>query len=75
MGFDRDGAYAEYVAVPSANLYPLPDNVSYDQAAAVTELARAAGYRERGLTRDLAGHDRVLCFDRPEGLLSGHRDA
>ncbi|GAN46481.1 peptide chain release factor N(5)-glutamine methyltransferase [Methylobacterium radiotolerans] len=49
--------------------------IGYDQAAAVTDLARAAGYRARGLTRDLAGHDRVLSFDRPEGLFSGHRDA
>ena len=38
MGFDRDGAYAEYVAVPAANLYPLPENVSYDQASAVQVL-------------------------------------
>jgi threonine dehydrogenase-like Zn-dependent dehydrogenase len=38
MGFDRDGAYAEYAAVPSFNLYALPDNVSYDQASAVQVL-------------------------------------
>jgi L-iditol 2-dehydrogenase len=38
MGFDRDGAYAEYVAVPVINLYPLPENVSYDQASAVQVL-------------------------------------
>jgi threonine dehydrogenase-like Zn-dependent dehydrogenase len=38
MGFDRDGAYAEYVAVPAANLYLLPENVSYDQASAVQVL-------------------------------------
>jgi threonine dehydrogenase-like Zn-dependent dehydrogenase len=38
MGFDRDGAYAEYVAVPDYNLYPLPDNVTYDQAATVQVL-------------------------------------
>jgi threonine dehydrogenase-like Zn-dependent dehydrogenase len=38
MGFDRDGGYAEYVAVPAANLYRLPENVSYDQAAAVQVL-------------------------------------
>lgn len=49
--------------------------IGYDQAAAVQDLARAAGYRERGLARDLAGHDRVLSFDRPGGLFSGHRDA
>jgi threonine dehydrogenase-like Zn-dependent dehydrogenase len=38
MGFDRDGAYAEYAAVPSFNLYGLPDNVTYDQAACVQVL-------------------------------------
>lgn len=38
MGSDRDGAYAEYVAVPDYNLYPLPDNVTYDQAATVQVL-------------------------------------
>lgn len=38
MGFDRDGAYAEYAAVPDFNLYPLPENVSYDRASAVQVL-------------------------------------
>ena len=38
MGFDRDGAYAEYAVVPDFNLHLLPDNVSYDQASAVQVL-------------------------------------
>jgi threonine dehydrogenase-like Zn-dependent dehydrogenase len=38
MGFDRDGAYAQYAAVPDFNLHTLPDNVSYDQASAVQVL-------------------------------------
>ena len=38
MGFDRDGAYAEYALVPDFNLYSLPDSVSYDQASAVQVL-------------------------------------
>jgi threonine dehydrogenase-like Zn-dependent dehydrogenase len=38
MGFDRDGGYAEFVAVPAVNLYPRPENVSYDQASAVQVL-------------------------------------
>jgi threonine dehydrogenase-like Zn-dependent dehydrogenase len=38
MGFDRDGAYAEYALVPDFNLYRLPDNVTYDQASAVQVL-------------------------------------
>lgn len=45
--------------------------IGYDQADAVKDLAEAAGFTDRGLTRDLAGHDRVLCF----GLHNGHRDA
>ena len=38
MGFDCDGAYAEYARVPEFNLYALPDNVSFDQASAVQVL-------------------------------------
>lgn len=38
MGFDRDGAYAEFAAVPEFNLYVLPDDVSYDQASAIQVL-------------------------------------
>ena len=38
MGFDRDGAYAQYASVPDFNLYRLPDNVSYDQASVVQVL-------------------------------------
>lgn len=49
--------------------------IGFDQADSVRGLARSAGFAERGLHRDLAGHDRVLSFDRPDHLLSGHRDA
>lgn len=38
MGFDRDGAYAEYALVPDFNLHALPDSVSYDQASVVQVL-------------------------------------
>ncbi len=38
MGFDCDGAYAQYVAVPAYNIYRLPGNVSFDQAAIVQTL-------------------------------------
>jgi threonine dehydrogenase-like Zn-dependent dehydrogenase len=32
IGFDVDGAFSEYVKVPSANLYPIPDNLSFEEA-------------------------------------------
>jgi threonine dehydrogenase-like Zn-dependent dehydrogenase len=38
MGFDCDGAYAEYARVPDFNLYSLPENVGFDQASAVQVL-------------------------------------
>ena len=38
MGFDCDGAYAEYARVPESNLYPLPGSVTFDQASAVQVL-------------------------------------
>jgi L-iditol 2-dehydrogenase len=39
--FKRDGAFAQYVAVPEHILYKLPDSVSFDQAA-MTEPAAVA---------------------------------
>jgi release factor glutamine methyltransferase len=42
--------------------------IGYDQAAAVRGLAALAGFTDCGLTRDLAGNDRVLCFGLPKGL-------
>ena len=35
LGTAMDGAYAEYIAVPAANVQPIADHVSYEQAAAV----------------------------------------
>ncbi|KNY23882.1 peptide chain release factor N(5)-glutamine methyltransferase [Methylobacterium sp. ARG-1] len=49
--------------------------IGYDQADAVRALARGAGFADRGLTRDLAGHDRVLAFSLSPGLSSSHTDA
>lgn len=33
-GYRRDGGYAEYVAVPEVNVIPLPDEISFVEAAA-----------------------------------------
>lgn len=39
--FRRDGAFAQYVAVPDHILYSIPDNVSFEQAAMVEPVAVA----------------------------------
>jgi len=45
--YRRDGAFAEYVAVPQHILYRLPEQVSYDQAAMVEALSIAVHAVER----------------------------
>jgi threonine dehydrogenase-like Zn-dependent dehydrogenase len=37
----RDGAFADYLALPVANLYPLPEEISNEQAAFTEPLAAA----------------------------------
>lgn len=39
--FRRDGAFAQFVAIPSHILYKIPDNVSFEQAAMVEPVAVA----------------------------------
>ncbi|MBW1800107.1 MAG: zinc-binding dehydrogenase, partial [Deltaproteobacteria bacterium] len=37
LGLERHGGHAEYVAVPERQLLPLPDNVSYEEGAAIPD--------------------------------------
>jgi len=39
LGVDIDGAYAEYVKVPSKNIYKVPDELAFEEAAMVEPLA------------------------------------
>lgn len=41
MGVHRDGADAEYCVMPAANVYPLPDSLSFEEAAFSEPLACA----------------------------------
>jgi threonine dehydrogenase-like Zn-dependent dehydrogenase len=41
IGIQRPGAFAERVAVPEANCYPLPDDLTFEQAAMVEPVANA----------------------------------
>jgi len=67
MGFDCDGAYAEYAAVPEFNLHRLPENVSYDQAAAVQVLG--IGYHAiADRVRPAAGEKVAVIGAGPVGL-------
>ncbi len=37
MGMHRDGAFADYVVIPARNLVRIPDNVSFNEAAIMTD--------------------------------------
>lgn len=55
--------YRRIIAGAAGHLKPgglLLFEIGYDQAEAVSELLRAAGYRDIEVVRDLAGHDRVV---------------
>lgn len=41
VGIHRSGGFAERVAIPDGNLYELPDDVSWERAAAIEPLANA----------------------------------
>ena len=59
VGSRRDGAYAEYVAVPADNLLPLPESVDWELGA-MTDPAAVALHAVRKL--DLQAGDRVAVF-------------
>jgi threonine 3-dehydrogenase len=47
IGFERDGAMAEYVVVPKECLHPIPPEVSFEEAAMTEPAAVALGAVER----------------------------
>jgi L-iditol 2-dehydrogenase len=68
MGMDAPGAYAEYVVWPSANLYPLPDALSFEAGA----LAEPTGVCVRAVRKvELTPKATVLIVGAgPIGLLT-----
>jgi L-iditol 2-dehydrogenase len=49
QGFDIDGAYSEYVKVHQDNLYPIPDNTSFEDTSLVQTLGVAySAVKRRG---------------------------
>jgi L-iditol 2-dehydrogenase len=69
IGSLRDGALAEYVLVPSFNLYRLPDNVSLEVGAMIEPLGVAVHAVERCATLK-PGDRAVVVGPGPIGLLT-----
>jgi NADPH:quinone reductase-like Zn-dependent oxidoreductase len=67
LGGERDGTYAELVALPRENLYPKPARFSWEQAAAFP-LAGLTAYRALFPRGDLKGGETVLVLGAGSGV-------
>lgn len=67
FGVDMDGGFAEYAAIPEAYVYPLPDNLSYDEGAMVEPVACCLRGIDRANIRP--GDDVAVLGGGPIGLI------
>ncbi len=68
VGVNRDGAFAEFLALPAFNVVPLPDHVSDDVGAILDPLGNAT---HAALTFDLVGEDVLITGAGPIGAMAG----
>lgn len=67
IGLTRPGTHAEFVAVPTASLLPLPDDVSFESSAFLEPLATVVHTLDR--TRPIPGQPAAIIGPGPLGLL------
>lgn len=67
LGVTRPGAYAEFVSIPAANVFPLPDHIDDDTAAILDPLGNAT---HTALTFDLVGEDVLITGAGPIGVMA-----
>ena len=67
IGIQRDGAFAEFVAVPAFNVYPIPPHIDDDTAAVLDPLGNAV---HTTLSFDLVGEDVLITGAGPIGLMA-----
>lgn len=65
----HDGAFAEYLVVPERNLVPLPDELTFDEAACLP-VAWGTAYRMLFTRADVRAGDRVLVQGAGGGVAS-----
>lgn len=70
LGLSRDGGYAEYVNVPAASVFKLPDNVSFEWGAMIEPFACALHVIHR--SRLMLGESIVVIGTGPIGLMCAH---
>ncbi len=68
VGVNRPGAFAEYLALPASNVFPIPHGVSDDEAAILDPLGNAV---HTALSFDLVGEDVLITGAGPIGIMAG----
>jgi len=67
IGVDRDGCFAEYIAMPATNVWHLDDNVSYDVGGIHDPMGNAF---HTALTAELAGSTVLITGCGPIGIFA-----
>ena len=67
VGVTRQGCFAEYLAIPAVNAYPIPDDVTDDQASIMDPLGNAT---HTALSFDLVGEDVLITGAGPIGIMA-----
>ncbi|MCH7941921.1 MAG: L-threonine 3-dehydrogenase [Proteobacteria bacterium] len=67
VGVDRTGCFAEYLAIPAVNAFPLADDIDDDIAAILDPLGNAT---HTALSFDLVGEDVLITGAGPIGVMA-----
>ncbi len=67
VGVDRQGAFAEYLAIPAFNAFKIPDNISDDLAAIFDPFGNAV---HTALSFNLTGEDVLITGAGPIGIMA-----
>lgn len=67
VGVNRSGSFADYVAVPAMNIFPIPDDIPDDVAAILDPLGNAV---HTALEFDLVGEDVLITGSGPIGMMA-----
>ncbi|MCX5792023.1 MAG: L-threonine 3-dehydrogenase [Elusimicrobia bacterium] len=68
IGVNLPGCFAEYLAIPAENVFPLPEGVSDDEASILDPLGNAV---HTALSFDLIGEDVLITGAGPIGIMAG----
>ncbi len=67
VGVTRQGAFAEYLAIPAENVFPIPDEISGEMAAIFDPFGNAV---HTVLSFDLVGEDVLITGAGPIGMMA-----